>query len=62
MVPLYLWVPMYGFVKEKYEKCKQDILSMTKVIRQTRLNNWTKDEIKAESQQDNVSNYIYITS
>ena len=35
---------------------------MTKVIRQTRLNNWTKDEIKAESQQDNVSNYIYITS
>ena len=41
----------YGFVKKKYhEKCKQDTFSMPKAIKQTRLNHWTKDERKDESQ------------
>ena len=42
----------YGFVKQKYhnEKCKQGTFSMPKIIRQTRLNHWSKDEIKTESQ------------
>ena len=35
---------------------------MPKPIRQTRLNNWTKDERKAESNLGNLGSYIYIAS
>ena len=37
----------HRFIKKKYhEKCEQNTFSMSKAIRQTRLNHWTKEERK----------------
>ena len=58
-----LCIHSYGFVKKKYhEKSKQNTLPMPKAIRQTRLNRWTKDEKKVESQQGNLGSYRYIAN
>ena len=51
MLQVYKFVAIYDFVKNKYhKKCKHDTFFIPKAIRQTKLNQWTKEQGVAESQ------------
>ena len=51
MLQVYKFIASYDFVKNKYhKKWKHDTLLIPKAIRQTKLNQWTKEQGVAESQ------------
>ena len=63
MLQVYKFVASYDFVKNKYhKKCKHDTFLIPKAIRQTKLNQWTKEQGVAESQQGNSGSNIYVAS